>query len=117
MSSIGVHGARECVRRSRAPALDGPVSTMTDWLYHTHGVEGDPATTVAGVPVWAGPWRLIPGAHAAVRDPLYGQPYTFPVYELESPAGRVRFAAGEFSAGVLGFYTPADSSEPGSRAT
>ena len=43
-----------------------------------------------------------------VHDPLYGQPYTMNVYEITVDGSVHRFAAGEFSNNVWGFWLPKD---------
>lgn len=41
-----------------------------------------------------------------VHDPLYGQPYTMNIYEITVDGTVHRFAAGEFSNNVWGFWLP-----------
>ena len=41
-----------------------------------------------------------------VHDPLYGQPYTMNIYEITVDGSVHRFAAGEFSNNVWGFWLP-----------
>lgn len=43
------------------------------------------------------------GEKVVVKDPLYGQKYTFPVYKVNIQDEEYAFAAGEFSNSVLGF--------------
>lgn len=56
-----------------------------------------------------------------VHDPLYGQPYTMNVYEITVDGSVHRFAAGEFSNNVWGFWLPTnraartDTTAPSSR--
>jgi hypothetical protein len=54
--------------------------------------------------VWAFDWATVPGLKARVKDPLYRQDFLFDVFEIQSRGQVVRFAAGEFSANVWGFY-------------
>ena len=44
------------------------------------------------------------GEKVVVKDPLYGQKYTFPVYKVNIQDEEYAFAAGEFSNSVFGFY-------------
>ncbi len=44
------------------------------------------------------------GKSVAVKDPLYGQDYNFPVYKVVIENQEFEFAAGEFSNCVYGFY-------------
>lgn len=47
-----------------------------------------------------------------VHDPLYGQPYTMNVYEITVDGTVHRFAAGEFSNNVWGFWLPTNRARP-----
>ncbi|AKT54892.1 hypothetical protein ADJ74_03520 [Selenomonas sp. oral taxon 478] len=47
-----------------------------------------------------------------VHDPLYGQPYTMNIYEITVDGSVHRFAAGEFSNNVWGFWLPKDRARP-----
>jgi hypothetical protein len=53
--------------------------------------------------VWAERWHDT-GESADVIDPIYGQPHVFGVWTIGTPP--LRFAAGEFSNQVWGFYLP-----------
>lgn len=44
------------------------------------------------------------GEKVVVKDPLYGQKYTFPVYKVNIQDEEYAFAAGEFSNSVFWFY-------------
>lgn len=44
------------------------------------------------------------GEKVVVKDPLYGQKYTFPVYKVNIQDEEYAFAGGEFSNSVFGFY-------------
>jgi hypothetical protein len=62
---------------------------------------------IEGLDVWSHQWiRVDDAPRAEVKDPLYGQSFTFPVYQIEVGPKKARFAAGEFSNSVFGFYTP-----------
>jgi hypothetical protein len=56
--------------------------------------------------VWTHKWIRIPDAVAEVVDPHYQQARRFAVYEITVDGNAVRFAAGEFSNCVWGFYLP-----------
>jgi hypothetical protein len=76
------------------------------WKYLGHCVERD-RFEIGGVSVWEHKWHRVPGLHAEIKDPLYRQAYSFPVYEIRTERSIVRFAAGEYSANVWGFYSAA----------
>jgi hypothetical protein len=73
------------------------------WRFLAHGVEGQPLD-LHGVNVWAFDWKAVPDLRARVKDPLYRQEFLFGVFEIHAEGRVVRFAAGEFSANVWGFY-------------
>jgi hypothetical protein len=58
-----------------------------------------------GIDVWQSHW-VDTGNRIAVEDPLYGQSYTFHVYEISVGDVRALFAAGEWSNCMWGFYVP-----------
>jgi hypothetical protein len=62
--------------------------------------------------VWSQAWRRVEGTEAEVTDPLYGQAYRFSVYEIGDQSNPVRFAAGEYSPNVFGFYVPESPGAP-----
>ena len=59
---------------------------------------------IEGVNVWSQKWTLVEGQHAEVTDPSYHQPFTFHVYTIKNGESEIKFAAGEFSNAVWGFY-------------
>jgi hypothetical protein len=61
---------------------------------------------IEGVNVWAFRWQEVRGERAAVEDPHYHQSFNFSVYTVTDGEHSVKFAAGEFSNGVWGFYVP-----------
>jgi hypothetical protein len=62
---------------------------------------------IDGLDVWSHQWIKVADAPGAdVKDPRYGQSLTFPVYQIEGGSKKARFAAGEFSNSVFGFYIP-----------
>lgn len=73
------------------------------WKYLGSCIDGE-RFEVEGVDVWSREWIRCPGELAEIRDPLYNEPRTFSVYELALVGHRFRFAAGEFSNCVWGFY-------------
>ena len=78
---------------------------MTDWLHVATVPEGKSAL-IDGVDIWQHRWKKRPEVAAVVKDPLYGQTYRFPVYEIVAGRQTIVFAAGEFSNGVFGIYRP-----------
>lgn len=56
---------------------------------------------IQGKNVWDYKWTEIENEYADVKDSTYGLEYDFEVWEI--PPG-IKFAAGEFSNGVWGFY-------------
>jgi hypothetical protein len=82
------------------------MSEVTPGWRHVHiGVENDDAS-ISGVRFWKSRWRRLPDA-IVVAHPAYPQQrHTMFVYELDGPTGPLKFAAGEFSNGVWGFYVP-----------
>jgi hypothetical protein len=78
---------------------------MTDWKYVGHGGSGD-QQQISGIRVWSHKWTCRDGERADVTDPLYGQRHCFHVYEIAADGRQITFAAGEFSNGIYGFYTP-----------
>ena len=78
------------------------MSDMTEWEFAGAVPDGEPFE-IDGLDVWKYQWRDT-RERAQVEDPHYHQPFTFYVYELAGPDRVVRFAAGEFSNGIWGFY-------------
>jgi hypothetical protein len=70
------------------------------------GVSGEGQSfLIDGIDVWKHEWVTVSGEAATVTDPLYGQTFRFHVYEINAEGRTIRFAAGEFSNSVFGFYT------------
>jgi hypothetical protein len=64
---------------------------------------------IHGLDPWQHPW-VGTEATVALFHPSYpDQREMMTVYRIETPNGPVVFAAGELSAGVWGFFVPADS--------
>lgn len=79
------------------------------WVYAGHSAQSSPFV-MGKVGVWKHPWRRSDEPLVAVRDPfLCGQAFLFSVHVIEAGSGVVRFAAGEFSNGVWGFYVPEET--------
>jgi hypothetical protein len=58
---------------------------------------------IDGVEIWNHKW-LQTAEKVFVKDPLYGQDYTFNVYQISSGNMTIEFAAGEFSNCVWGIF-------------
>jgi hypothetical protein len=83
-------------------SMDSKMNTLV-WRYVGHCVEGQ-QFLIDGVDVWNHKWRPTNEPGVEVEDPLYHQPHSFNVWELESDGRLIRFAAGEFSNCIWGFY-------------
>lgn len=71
------------------------------WQHEITGLDGN--TILFGVNIFEFEWMKT-GEKVVVKDPLYGQKYTFPVYKVNIQDEEYAFAAGEFSNSVFGFY-------------
>ncbi len=58
---------------------------------------------INGLNIWDFKWKNT-GEYINVKDLLYGQQYSFAVYEISNENIKVIFAAGEFSNCVWGIY-------------
>jgi hypothetical protein len=77
------------------------------WRYVGTVPDGAPIS-VGGLNPWPLEWHRLDETLITVQDPLYpAQRHKLLVYELRSPGNTVRFAAGEFSNCMWGFYVPA----------
>ncbi len=84
---------------------------MSEWKFIGHCFDGD-RFEIEGTNVWEHAWRST-GGTASITDPLYKVKYQFTIYEAGAAPKIIRFAAGEFSNTVWGFYTEQqDDSEP-----
>ncbi|MCG6190479.1 hypothetical protein [Maribellus maritimus] len=63
---------------------------------------------INGINVWDYEW-VSTDKKIVVNDPLYHQEYTMEVYEIRTSKKIVKFATGEFSNGIWGFYTESKS--------
>ena len=59
---------------------------------------------IDGVDVWQNKWTHDVLEKVAVTDPRYGQTHHFTTWEIAVQGKKIRFAAGEFSNCVWGFY-------------
>jgi hypothetical protein len=76
------------------------------WRPLTVGLLTD-SITIGGLAVWAEQWRPT-GERLSLPHPAYPeQMHDYSVYEIGPASSAVRFAAGELSNGVWGFYVPA----------
>lgn len=68
------------------------------------GFEGD-GLRIDGVEVWRHKWRPTGEHHLNLPHPSYrNQTHRYDIYIVEDAGHSVRFAAGELSNGVWGFY-------------
>ena len=74
----------------------------TDWKHIATVADGD-RFDIDGINIWDSKW-IDTGERVHVKDPLYGQDYSFVVYEIVSGEKRIKFATGEFSNCVYGIY-------------
>ncbi len=76
------------------------------WKFVAILTEGEPLS-IQGHNPWPVAWHSVPVPPITVAHPSYpNQRHQMWVYDLES-SPPVRFAAGEYSNGVWGFYVPA----------
>lgn len=76
------------------------------WRYAHIGVEGDDAR-IDGLEVWKHKWRRIDAPPVELPHPQYpNQIHKYWICEIGDPSAPVRFAAGELSPCVWGFYVP-----------
>ncbi|MCM1171391.1 MAG: hypothetical protein NC393_04600 [Clostridium sp.] len=72
------------------------------WQHEVTGVEGE--VVLFNVNIFDYKWENTNEA-VKVKDPLYGQEFTFDIYTVTINGQEQKFAAGEFSNCVWGFYT------------
>jgi hypothetical protein len=80
------------------------MTDLSQWTFLSSTTEGG-SFSIAGVDVWKNSWTDTKEM-IHVKDPLYQQDFTFHIYTISCGGKTVRFAAGEFSNGVWGFYAP-----------
>jgi len=74
-------------------------------MWNFAGISGDGARfEIEGLNVWEFPWQITRDERATVQDPRYNQSYQFSVYCITNGEKEVKFAAGEFSNCLWGFY-------------
>jgi hypothetical protein len=77
------------------------------WEHVAIGLEGD-KVSLSGLNPWQLKWHALEEPPITVAHPSYPhQRHPMWVYELHTEGKTVKFAAGEFSNGVWGFYVPA----------
>jgi hypothetical protein len=80
---------------------------MDKWIPAGVVTEGTPIT-IGGLNPWDFEWRQVQDEAVELPHPSYSnQRHRLWVYEVINGDHRVRFAAGELSANVWGFYVPA----------
>jgi hypothetical protein len=80
---------------------------MSGWRDVHVGFEGD-GVKINGVAIWRHEWRRTGEDSLELPHPSHRhQRHSFNIYEVGSIDDPVRFAAGELSNGVWGFYVPA----------
>lgn len=80
---------------------------MSEWRDVHVGFEGDDLK-IGGIEVWCQDWCRTGEASVQLPHPSYQhQRHRFDIYKAGPQDSPVRFAAGELSNGVWGFYTPA----------
>lgn len=76
------------------------------WRFISIGFEGQ-QTDVGGINPWEVEWTAT-GGRIMVTHPQYpSQRHVMFTYEVKGSVPPIRFAAGEFSNGVWGFFVPA----------
>ena len=73
-----------------------------NWKHLKTVYDGD-RFEIEGLNIWEHQW-IDTGNFIQINDPLYNQPYSFPIYEISDGKTKVVFAIGEFSNGVFGIY-------------
>ena len=100
----------------------------TRWRFVASSGESQRVEIMPGHNVWDHKWRSVmrnpppPTGNefedtfakyerANVIDPRYGATHVFSVYDITIEGRAVRFAAGEFSNGIFGFYLPEEGND------
>lgn len=79
---------------------------MYSWQDVHVGIEGDDFQ-ISGLEVWRQKWRKVDIAPIHLPHPSYPtQMHWYDVYDIGDAEQSARFAAGELSANVWGFYIP-----------
>lgn len=83
--------------------MEGSQEVDRGWRFVSIGHEGQ-QTDVAGVNPWEVEWTAT-GSRITVAHPQYpAQRHAMSIYEVTGSVPPMRFAAGEFSNGVWGFF-------------
>ena len=77
-------------------------SIDTDWRFTASSVDGQ-SLLIDGIDVWKYDWQDTK-ERVVVTDPSYHQEFTFYVFQIHHEGRTLRFAAGEFSNCIWGFY-------------
>ena len=78
-----------------------------DWRDVHIGFESD-GFKINGIEIWKHKWRRVGKETLQLPHPAYpNQRHSFEIYEVGESGISVRFAAGELSNGVWGFFVPA----------
>lgn len=99
---------RRWIRPPLAPvaAVAAVALPTSDWRAFHVGVEND-AVAIAGVELWKQPWRPAGLPPVSLPHPAHlQQMHRFEIYDVGASFSSHRFAAGELSNGVWGFYVP-----------
>jgi len=72
------------------------------WVYKRRVFDNEPYF-INHVNIWEHKW-INTRKHLQVEDPLYGQEFKFPIYEIHTEDQTIRFSTGEFSNNVWGIY-------------
>jgi len=73
-----------------------------NWVYITAVIDGK-RFEIDGINIWDYTWTDT-RRYISIKDPIYHQPYTFAIYEIDTGTKKIEFAAGEFSNCVWGIY-------------
>jgi hypothetical protein len=79
-----------------------------EWDYVGNSFDGE-SFEIEGIDVWEYTWKQTSEPKAQIKDPSYNQDFSFPVYKIETENKKIKFAAGEFSNCVWGFYLLKDN--------
>jgi hypothetical protein len=73
-----------------------------NWKFIGSAIEGQ-LFRINGINIWDYKWT---SSEIKVNflDPIYEQQFSFNIYEIESNGMKIKFAAGEFSNLIYGFY-------------
>ena len=85
---------------------------MKNWKSIGIVVEGQPMI-ISGLNVWDYKWTSLKEPAVKLPHPDYpAQLHSMNIYEIINGEQKVKFAAGELSANVYGFYVPAMGASP-----